>query len=125
MRNFQEKKKLKKILGSPAVLLVFFVFLVFFVWVVIRFLGKLFETSKNREIAESRVVELREAREYFFSQIENLKTEKGIEENLREKFPVVKDGEGLIVVVDEKNSEKTKDEKSQNGFLFFIKNWFK
>ncbi|OGI72984.1 hypothetical protein A2737_02155 [Candidatus Nomurabacteria bacterium RIFCSPHIGHO2_01_FULL_41_71] len=125
MRNFQEKKKLKKILGSPAVLIVFFVFLVFFVWVVIRFLGKLFETSKNREIAESRVVELREAREYFFSQIENLKTEKGIEENLREKFPVVKDGEGLIVVVDEKNSEKTKDEKSQNGFLFFIKNWFK
>ena len=56
-----------------------------------------------------------------------LKTTSGIEASIREKYPVALDGEGVIVVVDDKNASKPVD-KSSGGFfssLFFWKNWFK
>ena len=46
-------------------------------------------------------------------------------ENIREKFPVVKEGEGLIMVVDDKNTSETDSVEEKNWFKFFLKNWFK
>ena len=54
------------------------------------------------------------------AQIISLKTERGVEEELRGKFRVVKNGEGVIIVVDQEKKEAT---TTKSGFANFFK-WF-
>ncbi|MEK7069266.1 MAG: septum formation initiator family protein [Patescibacteria group bacterium] len=124
MRNFQQKKKSRNILQSLPVLILLTIILCFFAWGVIRFLVKMGETSKNKKIAEMKVFELSQTKEKLANDIESLKSDKGIEENIRAKFGLAKEGEGLIVVVDDKNAPNLEDKK-QNWFIRFWNNWFK
>jgi hypothetical protein len=57
--------------------------------------------------------------------IASLKTDKGVEENIREKFGLVKDGEQMIVVVEDPKLADSKDAKNDGGFFSFLKNIFK
>lgn len=125
MRNFQEKKRLKNILESRLVLIFLFIVLVFFAWGVIRLIAKLRETSKNRENAFLKVAELKKTKEHLSAEIGNLKTDKGLEENIREKFGLAKEGEGLIVVVDDKNPADGDETQKQNWLERLFNNWFK
>ena len=87
-------------------------------------MGKAVETSKNKKMAESKVAELEVEKEKLSSDIARLKTEAGVEENIREKFGLAKEGEALIVVVDDKNKNDGADEDS-GGFFSFLKNLFR
>ncbi|MFA6274399.1 MAG: septum formation initiator family protein [Candidatus Paceibacterota bacterium] len=125
MRNFQKKNKLKNILQSKPVL-IFLVILVFvFAWSAIGLISKAKETAKNKKIAETKIEELLKQKEKLTSDIEKLNTEKGVEESIREKFGWAKEGENLIVVVDDKNEVKNLEEENQKGFFNFLKNLFK
>jgi cell division protein FtsB len=83
------------------------------------------ETSKNREIAELKVTELQEAKKELTYDIENLKTNQGLEENIREKFGLAKEGEGLIIVVDNKENVNLNEETKQNWLISLFNKWFK
>ena len=78
-------------------------------------------TRENRKIAENKLAELQKKREIFTADVAKLNTESGIEDSIREKFPVVKEGEGLMVVVDEKNTsiDKSTEKKSFWSYLLF------
>lgn len=125
MGSFQENKGLKNIVYSWPVLIFLFIILLFFAWGVIRFTVKMLETAKNRKIAEIKTLNLTQAKIKLTNDIENLKTEKGIEENIREKFGLAKEGEGLIVVVDEKKVGIVEDKEKQNWFTSLFKKWVK
>lgn len=125
MGSFQENKGLKNIVYSWPVLIFLFIILLFFAWGVIRFTVKMLETAKNRKIAEIKTLNLTQAKIKLTNDIENLKTEKGIEENIREKFGLAKEGEGLIVVVDEKKVGVVEDKEKQNWFTSLFKKWVK
>ena len=125
MRDFQEKKRFKHIVQSWPVLIFLSILLLFFATGVFRFMVKMRETTKNREIAEMKVFELQQAKEKLSKDIENLKTEKGLEENIREKFGLAKEGEDLIIVVDSKENLELDDKKKQNYFILLFNNWFK
>ena len=125
MKNFQEKKRFKHIVQSWPVLIFLSILLLFFATGVFRFMVKMRETTKNREIAEMKVFELQQAKEKLSKDIENLKTEKGLEENIREKFGLAKEGEDLIIVVDSKENLELDDKKKQNYFILLFNNWFK
>lgn len=125
MRNFQEKKGFKNILQSWPVLIILGLLLLFFAWGVIRFLVTLEETSKNKKMAEAKVAELTNSKEKLVTDIDSLNTDKGLEENIREKFGLGKVGEGLIVVVDDKNAVTTEKEGKKNWFSSLLDNWFK
>ncbi len=126
MRNFQGKKgRGANILESVPVLIILVALLLFFAWGVLRFIVKMRDTGKNKEIAQMKVAELAEAKEKLGGDIENLKTERGVEENIREKFGLAKEGEGLIVVVDDKNAQNPEEEGDKNWFVRFLKNWFR
>ena len=61
--------------------------------------------------------------------IDDLKTERGVEEVIRDKFRVVKEGEDIIVIPDASMADTnefvaTASPKKQNGFLRFLKEWF-
>lgn len=125
MKNFQEKTGLKHLIHSWPVLMLLGIVLVFFAFGVFRFLIKMIETSKNREIAESKLTELRENKEELSRDIENLKTNQGLEENIREKFGLVKEGEDLIIVVDSKENTDLNEETKQNWFISLFNKLFK
>ena len=82
-------------------------------------------TIKNKKIGEDKVQELQTSKEKLSEEINKLQTEKGIEENIRKNYDVVKDGEGMIVVVEDKNLPKIETENKSTSFLSFLKSWFK
>ncbi len=125
MRNFQEKRIFKNIIQSWPVLIFLSILLVFFAFGIFRFMMKMGETVKNRKLAETRILELQESKEKLSNDIMNLKTKKGLEENIREKFGLAKEGEGLIIVVDNKEISNSDNEKKENWFILLFKNWFK
>ena len=125
MINFQDKKDKIKIFHSWPFLVLLCVILVFFIWGVFRFTIKMVETSKNRRISEIKNRELQETKNKLEIDIQKLQTEKGLEENIRERFGLGKVGEGLIVVVDDKNLKTIEDEEEGNWFVSFFRNWFK
>lgn len=125
MRNFQKKLTLKFILRSKPFLIFLSTILLIFAWNVFGFWNKMQETVKNRKLVEYKISALEQQKEKFSLDIEKLKTERGIEESIRDKFGLVKDGEDLIVVVDEKPSLEANASTGSGGFFSFLKNLFK
>ena len=82
-------------------------------------------TKENREIVEYKIAELEKGKEKLSSDIAKLQTEEGVEENIREKFGLAKEGEGMIVIVEDKNQPEIPLETNTSGFFSFFKNLFK
>ncbi len=125
MKNFQKKREIKDYLQSKVFLVFLTIILLLFIWNIIGVIGKLRETSKNRKIAEDKITELTKEKERLNTDIQKLSTEKGVEENIRDKFGLAKQGEGVIIIVDDKNSPANNTENKSTGFLSFFKNLFK
>jgi len=125
MRNFQEKRRFKQVMQSKPVLALLGIMILVFAWSVFGLIGKMRETIKNKEVAEEKIQELQKEKEQLTNNINQLKTNQGIEENIREKYGLAKDGESMIVVVDDKNSPATDTENKPVGFFSKIVNWFK
>ena len=125
MRSFQNGRGAWRnfIYSWPVLVFLGFLILVF-AWGVIGFFGKMQTTRENREIAEKKMQELEKQKEQLSADIVKLKTQEGVEESIREKFGLVKDGEGVIMVVEDKNSKEAED-SGQGGFFNFLKNLFK
>ncbi len=124
MKSFQPKRGFRNILQSRPVLVFLGILLLVFAWGVIGFMGKMAASRENRKIAENKVAQLEQEKEKLSSDIEKLKTETGIEESIRDKFGLAKEGEGVIVIIEDKNKPKAA-EKSSGGFFSFFTNWFK
>jgi len=125
MRNFQEKKRFKNFIQSWPILIFLGILLIFFALGVFDFMGKMIETSGKKKNVEQKVLELQETKEKLSSDIESLKTERGLEENIREKFGLVKEGEDLIIVIDSKENPELDDKTKLNWFTSFFSDWFK
>lgn len=110
---------------SRPVLAFLFIAVIAFAWSVLGFWGKMRETSKNREIVENKIAELKKKEETFSANIAILQTEAGVEYSIRDKFGWAKEGEGLIVIVDNKSPENNESEKNKGGFFSFFFNWFR
>ncbi|MES2315728.1 MAG: septum formation initiator family protein [Patescibacteria group bacterium] len=128
MANFQaskNKRKWKEALNSRPVLAFLFLILLVFAWSVFGFWGKMRETSKNKQIAENKIADLQAQKESLTSEIDKLKTNTGVEESIRDKFGLVKDGEGLIIIVDDKDKPEANQAASTGGFWSFLTGWLK
>lgn len=125
MRSFQRDRRWKNIAYSKPILILLGIVVLFFISSVLGFLGKMQETSRNKEIAKNKVAELQAQKAQLSASIAKLQTEEGIEENIREKFGLAKEGEGLIVVVDDKDDGAAEKNEESGGFFNFLKNLFK
>lgn len=125
MRNFQKKGRLRRVMQSKPVLILLGILALAFAWNVVSLFDKMLDTVKNRKIVEKRMEQLQREKENLSMDIQNLKTEKGREESIREKFGLVKEGEGLIVVVEDENQQKNKNNQNEKEFILFFKNLFK
>lgn len=100
MRELERKRKIKRIFFSPWTIVLLFILVIFMFKVA-------FSANKMRQASEGMVnmslekeSKMIERREFLEKEIDFLSTEKGVESEIRRKFRVVKEGEGLIIIVD-------------------------
>lgn len=124
MRNFQQQEGWKNIVRSKPFLILFGIIILIFSWNVFGFWNKMRETVQNKKMVEDKVVALRQQKENISSEINSLNTAEGKEKFFRENLGLVKEGEDMIVVVEEKKPPEV-SKSASSGFFSFLKNWFK
>lgn len=127
MAEFQTKKDPKRIWHSPLMLFVLLTILLIFMYNMVGLLEKVRDTSQKREMVLSQMDSILERQQMEEKNIAKLQTDSGIEETLRDKYHLVKEGEQMVVIVDQ-NVDKLKQEKeelSNQGVIQFFKNIFK
>ena len=105
MRQFADKRKVKRILYSP--------FSVIILATLVFFLGRSVwkAYSKNTISREARAGALRQIKELearkaeLEAKLEKLQSPEGLESEIRDKLPVAKEGEEVIIIVDDQNNE--------------------
>ena len=117
MFDFYEKRKIKQLLYSWPVLFllaVLFILLLNGVWGV-------YEQEKETRINKNQrllyLEELKERKNVLQEEIDRLKTPRGMEEEIRQKFEVAREGEGVIVIVDAPDSEGDRKINGHKGIL--------
>src|SRR3989338_5079774 len=117
MRNFQQKKKSRRIMESPPILILLAIIVFIFAWNMVGLWGRMRDTAKNRKIAETKITELRAEKEKLEGGIAKLETEEGVEESIREKFGLAKRGEQMIIVVEDKSELEANANKASGSFF--------
>lgn len=129
MRNVGQKRVWRNIMQSTPVLIFLGFLVLIFAWSVLGFWNKMEENNKSKKIAEDKLTLLKQQKEKLTSDINSLQTDQGKEKVFRENFGLIKEGEDLIVVVEDKNKPEVPLEASSQGFLggffSFFTNWFK
>lgn len=102
MREFQEKQKIKKRIYSKTSIIITLIIVIFIFRGVISVYAKERDSRMELALLEKKKTELSDRLNRVSHNNDRLKTEEGIESEIRSKFDVVKQDEGVIVVVDEK-----------------------
>ena len=125
MRDLQVRKKRYKFFRSN----LFAVILFFFSLFMLRHVFDVYKKNElariNKEEAVKKLENLKNKRQTLESEIERLGTDRGVEEELRKRFQVVKSGEQVMIIVDKsepaginkKEEEKGVFESIWSGFL--------
>ena len=100
MRELREKRRVQRTLYSKVIIGILVVALFFVLSATWGVYEKYRETKENRDIAEQELLKFEERERNIKDEIARLKTERGVEEEIREKFGFVKEGEGVIVIVE-------------------------
>lgn len=129
MRNLGQKRVWRNIMQSTPVLIFLGFLVLIFAWSVLGFWNKMQDNNKSKQIAEDKLTSLMEQKEKLTSDINSLQTDQGKERVFRENFGLVKEGEDVIVIVEDKNKPQIPLEANSQGFLggffSFFTNWFK
>lgn len=124
MLEFSQKRKLRRALYSKPVVLVLFVLALFLSYTTYGMYRTARDASLRKETAAVKLATLEEREDFLTSEIQRLQTAEGIEQEVREKFDVAKEGEKVIVIVEEK-ATSTPEDTSDVGFFARIKSWFR
>lgn len=112
-------------LESKPVLILLGMVILIFTWSVLRFWIKMSETGKNKALVQEKTEALREQKETLVTDINKLKTDRGKEEFVRENFGLAKEGEDVIIIVEDE-AVKTEPKRGKiSGFFAFFADLFK
>ena len=111
-------------------IIVVFFCIVFVGFGLMSIIGKSIDASQQRKMSEAEVSELTQKQTDLTQKIQTLKTPEGQEDILREEYPVVSEGEHVVVITSaDSNPEATSTtaDKStpQKGFWDYLKNLVK
>jgi cell division protein FtsB len=111
---------------SPLALIVLFLILVIFSYNMVGLFKKERETVNTKSLVLDKVNRLEDREKTLNASIEKLKTEKGTEDVIREKYQVVRPGEKMLIIVDQDDTNNTTpDVPREHGFVNWFKNIFK
>jgi len=100
MRELQKKKLINQLLYSKITIGILFILLFFAMSAAWGVYEKYRETRDKRDIAQSAYDKLETREKNIKDELRLLKTDRGVEEKIRGEFGFVKEGEGVIVIVD-------------------------
>ncbi len=119
MREFQQKQIFKEKLYSKTTVFILLVLALLLAKGVVNIYIKERESRKNKEEAELELANMQNRAEELKQASERLKTPVGIEQEIRSKFGVAKEGEKVILIVEEEESAPI--EKKEGVFGRFFK----
>ncbi|MDQ5961803.1 MAG: hypothetical protein QG669_195 [Patescibacteria group bacterium] len=120
MADYQVSSKKPKWFHSPIVLLVLIGVCIFFASNMITLVKKNRDTRQLKEQASRELTELQVRKQKLEEDITSLKSERGQEEVIRENFQVTKDGEGVVVIIDNEKDSEEVEKKPENFFQRII-----
>lgn len=125
MKEFQEKRKLRKIIFSRKVL----VLLAFVAAFLIFSTAKVYIKSRNavskNEKVKKEMADLEQRKSELEKEIARLQSESGAEEEVRKKFNVQKLGEKALVIVEKNNENDKINQGESSGFFNKFWQWIK
>jgi cell division protein FtsB len=113
MVTILQKKRYQRMIYSRITILVLILLVFFLGKAVLNVYEKAQRTKENLNIATTELENLESRGDLLEERIESFKTEKGIEEEIRDKFNVIKEGEHVIMIVDEELTDE--DMKNENS----------
>lgn len=129
MSYFKKTNIFKQIFFSRGMLIVIIFLIIFAIFSVYSIIGKSFDTSNQRKIADVELAQLNQKQNNLKQKINLLNTPEGQAEILKEEYPVVATGERVVVLTDntdDQNSTSTVGYvNNQKNFFDYLKNLFK
>jgi len=124
MAEFKKKDKYS-FWYSPLVLIILLGLLFFLIYRVIDLIKKEKETAEKKELVLDRIDELKERERILNEDIAKMKTEEGIEDVIRAKYKVVKEGEKMVTIIDEEQLSLEKNDEVDHSFIGWLKGIFR
>lgn len=91
---------------SPLALFILFAAVVFFSYNIVDLAKKAKETSEKKSLILDEIKYLQNKSDTLNKEITALETDFGKEEELREKLPYTREGEKMVVIIEEEEKEK-------------------
>jgi len=129
MREFQEKRKFKKIIYSGWLQIFLGIVLLALIFPTVKVYKKSRISADKAEEIKKEMAKLEKRNAELAAEAARLESESGREGEIRKRFDVAKPGEKILVIVD-KTSEDVKINGAENNVGFFsriwrwTKNWF-
>ncbi|MEQ1500285.1 MAG: hypothetical protein ABL917_02875 [Parcubacteria group bacterium] len=123
MLDIQQKRKVRGFMyhrATSAVLFVIVLFALHSTWSVYK---KKIDSEELKAISVSQVDLLKKRETDLISKIDKLATVYGVEEEIRSKFSVAKEGESMVVIVPD-DKQKASSTSQKEGIWYIIKNLF-
>lgn len=126
MIEFQKKRKIRKFIYSKWMAMFFLVLIIIISRANWNIYKKNQESKYYLGIASKELGDLEKRNTQLNKEIETFKTQRGIEEEIRGKYQVVKEGELVTVIIDSQNSKMASVnniKNNQNSFFQKIILW--
>ncbi len=107
MKKFEAKKQIKSRIYSKTTLIILLFIIILLIKGVFALYLRNRESVAVRDMAEVKLEDLESRRDTLNAEIEKLNRDEGIEEEIREKFNVVKPGEKVVIIVQEEVATTT------------------
>lgn len=123
MKELRRKRTIQRLLYSWITITLLALIVLFAASAVWGVYQKYRESRLNRIHAEEELTHLKERQQNIKEDIRRLGTEKGVEQEIREKFGLSKEGEKVIVIVDPEQQRQNKSQRAAVGGDFFDVIW--
>ncbi len=110
MREFEQKKKIRKTIYSKITAVFLFIVLIFLLHATYQIYKKTVESRKQLEAVENKIIELDLKKEKLAEQISDLESSVGQEEEARNRYSLAKEGERAVVIIDKEEELPPKPE---------------
>jgi uncharacterized protein YpmB len=117
-------RKFKKILYSPLIIIILIILVVVSIRATWNMYNKYSDTKTNLEQVRSEHQQVVARKQELTNKLEDLNTATGRARELRTTYGVAKAGEGMIVIVDNKDSQNTDNSQNKPSLWQRIKNIF-
>jgi len=123
MANYQEKNRWRKIMYSKVTIIMLLVVLIFLINSVFTIYSKYEKSREGSDLARQELENLKDRQTTLQNKINSLKQASGVEAEIRDKFAVTKEGEKVIVLVEEKDTNLNPVVKEKSWWQKFLDLW--